>query len=75
MPRDGEGKHAIWEQVFILPNIKAHLDTEICLEGHDGSPLDSKLIASTNPWRPRDLLKDNHVVVGGELAVKELDMF
>ena len=51
------------------------MDTEICLEGHDGSPLDSKLIASTKPWKPSDLLTANNVVVGGEMAVIELDMF
>ena len=41
MPRDGQGKHAIWEQVFELPAIKEHMDTPIVLEGHNGGPFDS----------------------------------
>ena len=57
MPRDGEGKHAIWEQVFELPSIKDHMDTAVCLEGHEGSPLESKKISSTKAWKPSDIIK------------------
>lgn len=41
MPKDGAGQHAVWEQVFELPKIKEQMDSPLCLEGHEGSPLDS----------------------------------
>ena len=75
MPRDGEGKHAIWEQVFMLQQIKDHIDTDICLEGHEGSPLESKKIAATKLWKPKDIINESNLSIGGEAVVKELEMF
>ena len=75
MPRDGEGKHAIWEQVFMLTRIKDHMDTDICLEGHEGSPLESKMIAATKPWKPKDIINESNLSIGGEAVVKEVEMF
>lgn len=47
MPKDGEGKHAIWKQPFELQNPKTANQAELRLEAHEGSPLDSKLIGQT----------------------------
>ena len=47
MPKDGEGKHAIWKQPFELKYPSGAGQTGLVLEAHEGSPLDSKLIGQT----------------------------
>lgn len=44
MTKDGEGKHAVWEQPFEL---KEDLEGTFVLEAREGSPLDSKIMGKT----------------------------
>ena len=44
MPKDGEGKHAIWEQPFEL---KEDAEAQIVLKACEGSPLENKQIGKT----------------------------
>lgn len=69
MPKDGEGKHAIWEQLFELANPAKVEQKELILEGHEGSPFESKFIAKTKSFS-----LDN-VDQNGELKVEELRLF
>jgi len=52
MIKDGEGKHAIWDQQFLLENVNLAIEaghTELIFEAHEGSPLESKKIAASVP--------------------------
>ena len=50
MCKDGEGRHAIWEQKF---DIKTKQET-IIFECRDGSPLDSRIVAKSDPVKVED---------------------
>lgn len=69
MPKDGEGKHAIWKQPFELEHPSQTEQTEITLEAHEGSPLDSKHIGSTNP------IELNELKIGDEAKELEIRIF
>lgn len=45
LPKDGEGQHAKWEQVFMLPIDDGSNSVELEFEGCQGGPIDKKLLA------------------------------
>ena len=51
------------------------METDICLEGHEGSPLESKKIASTKAWKPSDIIKANSITMESDPVVQEMQMF
>ena len=45
LPKDGEGQHAKWEQVFILDVDKNATIIDLQFEGCQGGPIDKKILA------------------------------